>query len=193
MNALSQTTSVSGSPLHTSSEPTAITFPSVVAPPAQALLTRMFRDPYLLEAPEKTELIAQLREAVELAPQMSELHVLLGMALCVNFEAQEALEELRESVRLDPDSFIAHLKLGELLMRLRITTQAAEETRKAAHLAGSPLQTDLARRQAASIRAMEQAGIQRGGYGKLLSMFSIPFTGVRRLLVRPRRAALIAD
>jgi tetratricopeptide (TPR) repeat protein len=193
MNSLSQTTSVAGDTLPSSSEPTAITFPSVVAPPAHALLVRMFRDPYLLEAPEKTELIAQLRKAVELAPQMSELHVLLGMALCVNFEAQEALEELRDSVRLAPDSFIARLKLGELLMRLRITTRAAEETRAAAQLASTPLQSDLARRQAAAIRAMEQAGIQRGGYGKLLSLFSLPFTGVRRLLDRPRRTALIAD
>jgi len=193
MNSFSPTTSDAVDTLPSSSQPTAITFPSVVAPPAQALLVRMFRDPYLLEATEKTDLIAQLREAVKLAPQMSEMHVLLGMALCVNFEAQEALEELRESVRLDADSFIAHLKLGELLMRLRITTQAAEETRVAAQLALSPLQTDLARRQAAAIRAMEQAGIQRGGYGKLLSLFSLPFTGVRRLLDRPRRAALIAD
>jgi len=191
MNAL-QSSSVPNDAVRTF-DTNAVAFPPVVAAPAQALLTRMFRDPYLLESEEKTDLIAHLRDAVDLAPQMAELHVLLGMALCVNFEAQEGLEELRESVRLAPDSFIAHLKLGELLMRLRVCAEAAQETRIAAQLADSALQTELARRQAAAIRAMEQAGIQRGGYGKLLSLFSLPFSGVRRLLDRPRRAALIAD
>ncbi len=132
---------------------------------------RMFRDPYLLEPADRTDLVMHLREAVALDPQTAELRVLLAMALCVNFEAQGALEELRASVRIAPDSFIAHLKFGELLMRLRICGQAAEETRMAAELAGSPLQSELARRQAATIRGMQRAGVERGGYGRMLSLF----------------------
>lgn len=151
---------------------TALSFPGLVAPSAQTTLLRMFRDPYLLDKQERTELIAELREAVSIEPRVSELRVLLGMALCVNFEAQVALEELRESVRLAPDSFVARLKLGELLMRLRICSQAAEETRMAAELASNPLQSDLARRQASTIRTMQREGIERGGYGKLLSVFT---------------------
>ncbi|HEX8712151.1 MAG TPA: hypothetical protein VF730_09780, partial [Terracidiphilus sp.] len=91
-------------------------------------------------------------------------------------------EELRESVRLAPDSFVAHLKLGELLMRLRICDQAAEETHLAAELAENALQSELARRQAATIRKMVQEGIERGGYGKLLSIFS----RAGRLFARPQ-------
>ena len=142
----------------------------------------MFRDPYLLDKQERIEIVTQLRELVALNPEVSELRVLLGMALCVNFEAQTALEELRESVRLAPDSFVAHLKLGELLMRLRICDQAAEETHLAAELAENALQSELARRQATTIRKMVQEGIERGGYGKLLSIFS----RAGRLFARPQ-------
>ncbi|HEX8710707.1 MAG TPA: hypothetical protein VF730_02455, partial [Terracidiphilus sp.] len=111
-----------------SREQSAIAFPEFIPQSAQTHLARMFRDPYLLDKQERIEIVTQLRELVALNPEVSELRVLLGMALCVNFEAQTALEELRESVRLAPDSFVAHLKLGELLMRLRICDQAAEET-----------------------------------------------------------------
>lgn len=162
----------------------ALAYPEFVPQSAQSNLARMFRDPYLLEQEERVDLIEQLRQAVDLYPEVSQLRVLLGMALCVNHEAQPALEELRQAARLAPDSFIAHLKFGELLMRLRICSQAEEETRLAAELATTALQSELARRQAATIRKMVQEGIERGGYGKLLSVFS----RVGRLLLRPQLA-----
>ena len=95
---------------------------------------------------------------------VAELRVLLGMALCVNLDAQAAIEELREAVRLAPDSYIAQLKLGELWMRLRVMDNAEEHTRLAA-VAGAKLspQSELARRQAATIRTMKRQGIERGG------------------------------
>ncbi len=141
--------------------------------PAETMthLMRMFRDPYVLERDERTELVLQLRKAVSLEPHVPELRVLLGMALCVNLDAQTALEEMREAVKLDPDNFIARLKFGELLMRLRICSQAAEETQIAAKLASNPIQSELARRQATVIRTIQREGIERGGYGKLLSVF----------------------
>jgi Flp pilus assembly protein TadD len=134
-------------------------------------LVRMFRDPYVLEQDERAELVLQLREAVSLEPHVPELRVLLGMALCVNLDAQTALDELREAVKMAPENFIARLKFGELLMRLRICSQAAEETQIAAKLASTPIQSELARRQATTIRTMQREGIERGGYGKLLSAF----------------------
>lgn len=173
-------------------EQAAIAFPEFIPSSARNNLARMFRDPYLLEPEERADLIAQLREAVALEPAVPELRVLLGMSLCVNFEAQEALEVFRESTRLAPDSFIAHLKFGELLMRLRICSQAAEETRRAAETAANLLQSDLARRQAATIRTMEREGMERGGYGKIFSVFS----RACRLFVRPepgRRSAAALD
>src|SRR5258708_27103137 len=126
-------------------------------------LLRMFADPYLLEKDERAELVQDLRECVAVHPNVSELRVLFGMALCVDLKAQEAIEELRESVRLAPDSFIAHLKMGELWMRLRVTEKAEEHTHQAALLARNMMQSELARRQAATLRTLVHNGMQRGG------------------------------
>jgi uncharacterized protein HemY len=144
-------------------------FPGVLGPDASCQLQRMFCDPRVLEEDERKNLISQLRQAVELAPEAAELRVLLGMALCVDLQAQDALEELRRAVDQAPDSFIARLKYGELLMRLRICQRAAEETHKASQLAVNAAQSELARRQATTIRTMLREGIARGGYGGLLS------------------------
>ena len=130
---------------------------------------RMFRDPRVLEPVERAELVTQLRNAVDLYPEAAELRVLLGMALCVDLQAQQAMEELRMAVEQAPDSFIARLKYGELLMRLRICQRAAEETHKAAQLAANAAQSEMARRQAATIRTMLREGVERGGYTGLLS------------------------
>src|SRR3979490_3579034 len=144
--------------------------PSVVSSPlvpvpekARGLLLRMFADPYVLEQSERAELVGQLRENVQAHPEVAELRVLLGMALCVNLEVQEAMEELREGVRLAPDSFIAQLKMGELWMRLRVCEKAKEHTHQAALLAQNMAQSELARRQAATIRTMMREGGERGG------------------------------
>jgi hypothetical protein len=156
----------------------------------QGLLLRMFADPYLLEKPECASLVAQLRECVAQYPEVSELRVLLGMALCVNLEVQAAMEELGESVKLAPNSFIAQLKMGELWMRLRVTEKAEEHTRLAALLSQSMAQSELARRQAASIRTMKREGIERGGYKTPWTFVTRP---LRRLFTRNRDEAVALD
>jgi tetratricopeptide (TPR) repeat protein len=160
---------------------------AVVPEKARGLLLRMFADPYLLEKNERADLAGQLRECVNANPQVSELRVLFGMALCVNFEVPDAIEELRQAVRLDPDNFIAHLKMGELWMRLRVMDKAEEHTQRAGRLAGNRTQSELARRQGASIRAMKHAGIERGGYK---SPFLAVTRTVRRLWKRDSRETL---
>jgi predicted Zn-dependent protease len=156
---------------------------------AQGLLLRMFSNPYLLEKEERASLVSQLRECVAQFPASSELRVLLGMAMCVNFDAQSAIEELRESVRLAPDSFIAQLKFGELWMRLRVIDQAEEHTLLASKLARNPAQSEIARRQASSIRTMKREGIERGGYGAPLQKL---VSSVRRAWTRRRSGPSVA-
>jgi hypothetical protein len=153
----------------------------------QHSLRRMFADPHLLEKGERTELVRGLRECVAANPEVSELRVLLGMALCVNFEVPDAIEELKEGVRLAPDSFIARLKMGELWMRLRVCEKAAEETRQAALLARNMVQSELARRQAATIRSLTHNGIRRGGYSYKGPWHLV--TGLRKLWKRTQTAA----
>jgi len=156
---------------------------------AQGLVLRMFADPTLLEKQECSELVAQLRDCVAQHPEVSELRVLFGMALCVNLEVQPAIEELRMAVSLDPHSFIAHLKLGELWMRLRVCNKAGEHTHQAAKLAQNMAQADLARKQAAAIRTMLREGIERGGYKTPGQWVARAF----RRLVRSRSEALAAS
>jgi hypothetical protein len=135
-----------------------------VAPTAQGLLERMFADPYLLEKEERADLVQGLRECVAAYPKVSELRVLFGMALCVDLKVQDAIEELNEGVRLAPESFIAQLKMGELWMRLRVIEKATEHTHQASLLAQNMAQSELARRQAATIRGYVHNGVKRGGY-----------------------------
>ena len=151
-------------------------------------LLRMFADPYLLEKEERAHLVNELHACVAAEPEVSELRVLLGMALCVNFEVPEAIEQLRESVRLAPDSYIAHLKCGELWMRLRICDKAEEHTRQAALLARSAVQSELARRQAAAIRDLVRKGIRRGGQGSRGTWHWV--ASVRKLLKGDRSDAM---
>ena len=139
-----------------------------LGPNSTRTLQRMFRDPRVLDTAERADLIASLSRAVEQLPRVPELRVMLGMALCVELRAQEAMTHLRTAVEQNPDCYIAQLKLGELLMRLRICDQAAEHTHRAAVLANNNVQSELARRQAATIRQMQREGIERGGYRSAL-------------------------
>ncbi len=148
-------------------------------------IARMFRDPRVLNKEERSDLICELRKAVELAPGVPEVRVLFGMALCVDLQAQEAMEQLRMAVERAPNSFIARLKYGELLMRMRVCSKAAEETQQAALLASNAAQSELARRQAATIRTMLREGVERGGYKGLLPRW-MPF------MSRTRRTESVA-
>jgi hypothetical protein len=131
---------------------------------AQGMLMRMFADPRVLAKEEKAELVRRMRECVERNPKVSDLRVLYGMVLSVNLQAQEAMEELGEAVALTPHSFIAHLKMGELWMRLRVCTKAQDHTHQAALLAQNLAQSEMARRQATTLRVMMREGVDRNGY-----------------------------
>jgi hypothetical protein len=131
---------------------------------AQGTLLRMFADPNVLAKDERADLVQQLKDSIVRYPDVAELRVVYGMALCVNLQPQEAMEELAEAVSLAPDNFLAHLKMGELWMRLRVCTKAQDHTNYATKLAGNLAQAEMARRQAATLRTMMREGIERGGY-----------------------------
>lgn len=160
---------------------------SLIPVPAQTQgsLLRMFADPRTLTKDETVDLVTQLRNCVTRQPDVAEWRVLLGMALCVNLDAQSAMEELGEAVSLSPQSFIAHLKMGELWMRLRVMTKAEDHTRQASLLATNSAQSEMARRQSATIRTMRREGIERDGYRT--PWFSL--SRVRRLFSRNRHDA----
>lgn len=172
MDHLHDSTKTSGEALFLAPQSSApLALSDMLGTDASLQLQRMFRDPRVLEPAERKDLISQLREAVALAPRVPEVRVLLGMALCVDLQAQEAMEVLRDTVMQSPDSFIARLKFGELLMRLRVCDQAADETHQAQRLAANDIQAEMARKQAATIRTMRREGIERGKFTSVLPRF----------------------
>ncbi|HEY2858842.1 MAG TPA: hypothetical protein VGJ21_10530 [Terracidiphilus sp.] len=150
--------------------PSGIRLAGVLPETTQLLLERMFRDPQILSKEERSNLVDELQFSVQAAPEIVELRVLLGMAEAVDFRVQSAMENLREAVGMEPDNFLAQLKLGELLMRLRVCDQAVRHTEQAAQLAANPIQSELARRQAATLRTMLREGIERDGVTHPLGM-----------------------
>lgn len=157
----------------------------------QSSLSRMFADPHLLEKQERAELVLGLRECVRAHPEVSELRVLYGMALCVDYKVENAIEELREGVRLAPDSFIAHLKMGELWMRLRVIEKAEEHTHQAALLARNMMQSELARKQAATLRTLVHNGIKRDGPSYKGPWHLVSLLRRLRTRVRPETESLV--
>jgi hypothetical protein len=175
-------------------EEASLTLPhdAYLAPVSQAtqpILLRMFADPRTLEKEEVVALVTELCEAVAKHPQVANLRVLYGMALCVNLDVHKAVAELQEAVRLAPTSFVAHLKMGELWMRLRVCRRAEEHTLQAARLAQNGAQSELARRQAASIRTMLREGIERDGNLIPSGLFQRLFRSKPRLWNRTKTAA----
>jgi hypothetical protein len=75
-------------------------------------------------------------------------------------------------------------------MRLRVMEKAEEHTRLAALLSQSMAQSELARRQAASIRTMKREGIERGGYKTPWTFVTRP---LRRLFTLNRDEAVALD
>jgi hypothetical protein len=141
----------------------------------RTLLLQMFTDPYLLQKEERVVLIKNLRECVAANLETSDLRVVLGMALCVNFEVEAAIDELEEGLRLAPNSFIANLKMGELWMRLRVMEKSERFTHQAALLANNPAQAEMARKQAATLRALKHEGLQRNVLPFKLPPFVVAF------------------
>lgn len=184
MNTAIMATNESIQSLSNASAPLSIAF---VPRSAQQNLLRMFADPRMLSKEQIAQLVEQLGDCVDQNPDVSDLRVIYGMALCVNLDAQEAMEELSEAVRLNPNSYIAHLKMGELWMRLRVMPKAEHHTHQAAQLAQTMAQSDLARRQAATIRTMLQNGIERPGF---THKTWLSFSRLRRLFTRRRQEEL---
>lgn len=75
--------------------------------------------------------VLYLRRAIELAPDVVEPHVDLGMALAAVEKDEEAVASFRRALRLEPSFGPAHLLLGGSLRRLGRTTEALTALRAA--------------------------------------------------------------
>lgn len=83
--------------------------------------------------------LEQYRQAVKIAPDMGETHLLLGVALAtgaqLDEQLDEAIEQLREAVRLMPQLVEAHLNLAVALKRAGQTDEALKHFERVLKLA----------------------------------------------------------
>ena len=102
--------------------------PKAVAP----WITRAFsRD--LLGQPAAA--IEDAREAIRLAPRMSQAHLALADALLAQEKDREAVAALEEAIRCDPGNAEIHVELAEIVWRnLGEKARALEELRRAIEL-----------------------------------------------------------
>src|SRR5215831_7986472 len=77
------------------------------------------------------EVVAHLRRAVELAPQMQDARNNLGARYLQQRDYESARRELEAAVALDPDSPVPHVNLALALLGLKQTTEAEEHARTA--------------------------------------------------------------
>jgi tetratricopeptide (TPR) repeat protein len=75
--------------------------------------------------------VDELRLAVQQNPTGANEHRILGQALLLNNQPEEALHELRIAVSLNPDSDVAHHLLGTALFQQQELHAAEKEFREA--------------------------------------------------------------
>jgi tetratricopeptide (TPR) repeat protein len=96
-----------------------VTKPATVDPAAQArqaeVRQRVARGAEFVQSKRYTDAETECRAAIQLDPQNSDPHVVLGGALLGKGDLDGALAEEREALRLNPDNLAAHTILGGAL------------------------------------------------------------------------------
>jgi tetratricopeptide (TPR) repeat protein len=98
-----------------------------------------------LERNRFDEAAGLLRQAAELAPQSSAVHLALGIALTRLTEIPAAFAALETAIALDPKGFFPHFRMGELYLRVGVPTRGKEELQLAMDLSAAPEQRSMVR------------------------------------------------
>ena len=128
-----------------------------------------WRDPHTVPPDQLAEVIAYLKEACDLNPDIAELRICLGMAYAMNYDLYQSMDALEEATGLDADHFFARFKYAELFFRLRALPRAEQETLQALRLAGNASEMSLARKQLQEIRRLINEGTQKPAWVKPLA------------------------
>jgi len=104
-----------------------------------------------------------LRRAIELDPQSSDAHGILGLCLSEQGQTQEALARFNKAIELDPDLESAHFNLGTFLSSLKRPDEALIHFQEALRI--NPLSRQ-ARECGVSIRVNQGSLLGREGKAK---------------------------
>jgi hypothetical protein len=121
--------------------------------------------------------VAELSNAVALAPECSDARVFLGMAHSLAYEIYPAFDQLEKAAELDGESFAAHFVLAQLNFKMRIlpTGYACSERALACvtTLEQRKMLTELLREE----RAKERNGIARPWFLKRFTKPTLVLAG----------------
>ena len=127
-----------------------------------------WRDPHTVSPEELSAYIQTLEKACLDNPRSADLRTCLGLAYAVNYDVYKSMDALEAATSIDPEHFWAQLKYAELHYRLRALQRAEEATLEAVHLAQSPLQLAVARKQLQEIRRMSRESLRNVEWNKPL-------------------------
>ena len=121
-----------------------------------------------LERNRFDEAAGLLRQAAELAPQSSPIHLALGIALTRLTEIPAAFDALETAINLDPTGFFPHFRMGELYMRVGVPTKGNEELQIAMDVSTTPEQRALVRELLKLDAKRAQRRVWRPDFSKLI-------------------------
>jgi tetratricopeptide (TPR) repeat protein len=127
----------------------------------------------LLEMGEPKQAIVCLREALTHAPEYSDGHVGLGIALAMDSQVYPAIDSFTKAAELDASNFYAHFKLAQFYFKLRAPKKGYEEADKALHCALGADEKRLVAQILREERAKEAGGVARPTWNKPFSKHSL--------------------
>lgn len=127
----------------------------------------------LLEMGEPKQAVVCLRDALTHAPEYSDGHVGLGIALAMDSQVYPAIDSFSKAAELDPTNFYAHFKLAQFYFKLRVPKKGYQEADKALHCACGPDEKRLVAQILKEERAKEAAGVARPTWDKPFSKHSL--------------------
>ena len=119
-----------------------------------------------LQAGEPAEALPMLSRAVELAPQLPEARICLGLAYALTHNIYPAIDHLEKAGSLDPNSFAAHYTLAQLNFKLRIPQKGYEAAERALRCTTQIEQRKMLTQLLKEERARERNGIARPSFSK---------------------------
>ena len=100
------------------SAPASAGTPAGIQAPADSAALYLARGRDFLKARSQAQAVAELRQAVRLAPESAEAHDLLGLAYSFRLQTGKAIEQIERAIALDPGNGIYFLHLGKQHMLL---------------------------------------------------------------------------
>ena len=118
---------------------------------------------------EPADAAVALNAALELAPDLPDAHVALGVAYAMTSRIYPAIDHLTCATELEPENFHAPFKLAQLYFKLRVPAKGYEWARRALDCAGTFDERRLIAELLRQEREREHNGIARPWFYKTFS------------------------